>query len=651
MNMSRNPGNASSRLWRFLALLLLCVPRIGAAAPIETYGHLPSVEDVTLSPDGMRIAFVRTQGNARIVTIVALADRKPIGVFRVAEQKLRGVSWADDEHLLIYTSTTAVPIGFTGLQHEWLQLQVYDLTNRRTRRVPDDRDMPNNLRIMNVLAGPVMVRQSEGHAELYLHGYYADGRNYPMLLRVDLHTGRQKMIRLGESETRAWLVDRDGEVVAERDYDESSRTWALKIRLADRLSVVASGRDDIDQPAILGFGPTDDTVLVQFPEHGEEVWRLVSLKNGKVGPPMTAGASLSGPIEDPRTNRIIGGYRVEDVAKYVFFDLQMQIRWDAIVHAFDGANVHYVSASRNFRKFVVSVDGPRYGYLYELVDLDAHKALPIGDIYEGLDRPLNVRRITYDAADKLRIPAYLTLPRGRPEIGLPLVVLVHGGPATRDTVDFDWWAQALADMGYAVLQANFRGSTLSNSFLAAGYGEFGRKMQTDLSDGVRYLGQQGIVDPARVCIVGASYGGYAALAGVTLDPGVYRCAVSVAGISDLRRFLQWVNEQHLHESNDEQRYWNRFLGVMGADDPALAALSPMEHVEVITSPVLLVHGRDDTVVPYEQSELMFKALQKAGKDVQFVELQREDHWLSRGETRLQMLHAVADFLRKRNPPD
>jgi len=227
-------------------------------------------------------------------------------------------------------------------------------------------------------------------------------------------------------------------------------------------------------------------------------------------------------------------------------------------------------------------------------------------------------------------------------------VLPHGGPAVADTLQFDWWAQALASQGYAVLQPNYRGSALSLRFIEAGFGQWGRKMQTDLSDGVRYLAKQGVIDLARVCIVGGSYGGYAALAGVTLDPGVYRCAVAVAGISDLRRFRKWTIENHLSWS---QRYWDRFMGTADQNDPALVEISPIEHVSAVTVPVLLIHGRDDTVVPFEQSDMMLSALKRAGKSVQLVTMKHEDHWLSRSETRLQMLQASVEFLKANNPPN
>jgi dipeptidyl aminopeptidase/acylaminoacyl peptidase len=310
--------------------------------------------------------------------------------------------------------------------------------------------------------------------------------------------------------------------------------------------------------------------------------------------------------------------------------------------------VRLESSNAQFSKLVVRVDGPSQGLGYRLIDLVAGKASDLGPVYAGVTAPLEVRAINYPAADGLTIRAYLTLPRDRPASRLPLVVLPHGGPALRDTADFGWWPQALADQGYAVLQPNYRGSLIDWAFLAAGFGQWGRKMQTDLADGVRYLVQEGIADPARVCIVGASYGGYAALAGATLDTGVYRCAVSVAGPADLKRQLTWIDSKHGGRPSYEQRYWDRYMGVTGAGDPSLDAISPIRHVDAVTIPVLLIHGRDDTVVPYEQSQIMYDALRHAHKDVEFLTLKHEDHWLSRSETRLQMLTAVVRFLSEHN---
>ena len=267
-------------------------------------------------------------------------------------------------------------------------------------------------------------------------------------------------------------------------------------------------------------------------------WRLLSTKDGTLGAPMADDTGFSDPIADRSTHRLIGGVRLIDVPEYVFFDPAMEARWKSLVKAFDGDAVRLVSASADYSKLLVLVEGAKYGYCYELIDLDKASAKMVGKVYAGIEKPLEVRPHHVCGRGWSADTAYLTIPSGRAAHNLPLVVLPHGGPAVRDTAEFSWWSQALASEGYAVLRPNYRGSNLNWQHLKAGFGEWGRKMQTDLSDGVRYLVKEGIVDSSRVCIVGASYGGYAALAGVTLDPGVYRCAVSVAGLSDLALMLR-----------------------------------------------------------------------------------------------------------------
>ena len=181
--------------------------------------------------------------------------------------------------------------------------------------------------------------------------------------------------------------------------------------------------------------------------------------------------------------------------------------------------------------------------------------------------------------------------------------------------------------------------------------EWGRTMQDDLLDAVQWAGKQGLVDTARVCIMGASYGGYAALAGVALEPGLYRCAVAVAPISDPADMLRYIGRKERYGEQSGLRYLDRFLGVAGPKDPRLDAISPLKRVGQIAVPVLLIHGREDTVVPYEQSADMAKALKRAGKTVEFVSLDKEDHYLSRSATRLQMLASSVQFLLKYNPTD
>lgn len=655
---ARGPEKATMRALLAPSAVLAALGFLSAApfvraVPLEVYGRLPQIEDVALSPDGSQIAFVRTEGDARIVWVGPIADPKKAFPLRVGDEKLRDIRWADDSHVLLYVSAAqlismGVPAGYFNIRGELAQLQVLDVRTRKTTIVPSIHqiDTGRGLHWLNAISGTATVRRLGGHTVLFIKGVYFTSQLLPALFRLDLTTGLQQIVSEGDAATAAWLVGPDGELAAEEDYLGRQQDWVLRARLdgAPKMTEVAFGHQGIDLPEILGFGSDPDTILIQQTEDDKDVWKLLSLRDGKLGPPLGKDRTFQSPIEDGGMG-MIGGAYVDDYPHYVFFDPQVEQRWDAITAAFPGEQVQFVSTSDDYTKFVVLVEGASHGYAYFFIDLGTGHASMIGSAYEGITHPLEVRRITYPAQDGFAIPAYLTLPAGRPQTKLPLIVLPHGGPAVRDTAEFDWWSQALADQGYAVLRPNYRGSDLGRQFLEAGFGQWGRKMQTDLSDGVRYLAKEGIIDPARVCIVGGSYGGYAALAGVTLDPGVYRCAVSVAGISDLKRMLK--NEGW----GRTQRYWDRFMGVKGPGDPTLDAISPIEHVNAINVPVLLIHGRDDLVVPFEQSQVMFDAMTRAKKDVALVTLKREDHWLSRSETRLQMLQASVRFLRAHNPPD
>jgi dipeptidyl aminopeptidase/acylaminoacyl peptidase len=395
-----------------------------------------------------------------------------------------------------------------------------------------------------------------------------------------------------------------------------------------------------------GLTAGGDTLVIERADDGIPHFSTLPLTGGTPTPiaAMDGGSAL---FDDTRA--VIGAeVDTSSGIRYSFFDPAKQKLWDAIARAFPGEFVRLASWTQDWSKLILRVEGPKSGAAFFLLDTKTRHADWLADEYTGIlpENVAEVRAIHYAASDGLDIPAYLTLPRGVQPKGLPLVVLVHGGPQDHDRPGFDWWSQALASLGYAVLQPEFRGSSgVTPGFTAAGFGQWGRKMQTDLSDGVSYLSASGIVDPKRVCIAGASYGGYAAMAGVTLQAGIYRCAISVAGLSDLHRHLVDTGIETWGDDNIVRRYWLRFLGATGESDPLINQLSPVRHLDRLTVPLLLVHGTFDSVVQPSQSKEMFEAATKAGKQVSFVSLQGEDHNLARSATRLQMLQAMADFLR------
>jgi dipeptidyl aminopeptidase/acylaminoacyl peptidase len=254
--------------------------------------------------------------------------------------------------------------------------------------------------------------------------------------------------------------------------------------------------------------------------------------------------------------------------------------------------------------------------------------------------------VTFKARDGRAIPTLLTIPRSKVSSmkNLPAIVMPHGGPASYDTIDFDYEAQAFAQQGYMVIKPQFRGSSgFGAEHELAGRGEWGKKMQDDLSDALNFLVGKGIVDPKRVCIVGSSYGGYAALAGGAYTPELYKCVVAINGVTELHAFKSWVAEERGRSSSSVE-YWEDQFGGEEYTKAGAREASPAASAETFTAPVLLIHGKNDKVVPISQSELMYKALKKAKKSVEIIKLDGEDHHLSEGATRLQTLDASIKFV-------
>ncbi|RZJ28317.1 MAG: S9 family peptidase [Brevundimonas sp.] len=578
-----------------------------------------------------------------------------LGRIEVGLAKVRDLTWIGENNLMITTTSTQSLSELGGRRGDVRLGQIYDVERRRLASV-----LHNAAGVSPLLAGAVEIRRlPEG--EVAFVRAFSFGTDRTSLYRLDPATGRgREAVRLGD-DIRSLVLDAQAQPLASSTYDQTSGRWGLGFWNGRSFDENWSTVAPLDPPYIMGMGRDGRSVLVSARREDSQ---SVTDENGAVvfevnaagtWTPMPLGGRVY-PLYHPVTEALFGSARSTDEGtEYRFLDATASAAWTTVSEALEGRSPELAGWSDDMQTILAYTSGPEDSGSYHLFDLNRRTMNTVGQAYPSIpaDQVGKVTPIEYEAADGLKIHGYLTLPPGvdSPQ-GLPLVVLAHGGPASRDALGFDWWAQAVASRGYAVLQANFRGSTgYGRAFLEAGYGEWGRKMQTDLSDGVRYLAGRGIVDPARVCIMGASYGGYAAMAGPTLDRGVYRCAVSVAGVSDLRRMVETEAREAGRPNNETVRYWNRFMGASRLGDRAIDSLSPARLADQADAPILLLHGKDDTVVPIEQSRLMAEALRRAGKPHEFIELLGEDHYLSRTETRQRMLAEAMRFLEVYNPPN
>ena len=282
---------------------------------------------------------------------------------------------------------------------------------------------------------------------------------------------------------------------------------------------------------------------------------------------------------------------------------------------------------------------------------DRKKLQNLFAVRPGIDPKKMSEQLVYDyvARDGLALVSYLTLPKGRDPKALALIVYPHGGPSARDYWGFDPTVQFLAGMGYAVLQPQFRGSTgYGYDFFSKGFRQWGLAMQDDLTDGVMSLVKQGVVDPKRVCIMGASYGGYATMMGLIKDPELYKCGVNLLGVTNLNYLF---TEGRWSKDKASEMEWKRIMGDPDTMKEQFIATSPMKQAEKIKAPVFMAYGEKDSRVPLIHGEDMRDALKKYGKVYEYMELKDEEHGFSSEEVKFKVFGGIETFLKKYNPPN
>jgi dipeptidyl aminopeptidase/acylaminoacyl peptidase len=638
-------GANELRALLFSFWLSVSVPAVAtppAPLPVSDFAQLPFLRDPLLSPDGKHIAARLLVEDKVLVAIMQLdgASAKRRAVLNIEKSTIYGYQWAGNGKLLLSVLMTAP---FFGVPIPVTSLVGYDLaTGKMTALSREMRGLDNDNVIFADPNGSYAL--VSGQKLLFAQ---------PSVFRVDLSTGDAKIVQPATLGIDQWFADADGTVRAGFAYD--ARRWKLFYRDTPdaklrRIDSRDHRQDDSVIEGVRFMGNAGQGAVITDSKTGRFAAYRYDFASDSIGEPLFEHPSNDAAelIMSADGGQVEGVAYEDDRPRIAWLDphrKELQARLDKALPA-KLNRVMGMSADGGIVLFWSGAANDPGGYY--LFDTKAKRIQTLVQPYDKV-RPQNlseVRPVSYTARDGTVIPGYLTLPHDRPHKNLPLVVMPHGGPFARDSWAYDPWAQMLADRGYAVLQPNFRGSTgYGRAYVEKGYGQWGLAMQDDLDDGMDWLVSQGLADPKRTCIMGASYGGYAALWGAIRNPERYRCAVSMAGVTDVRAMLKY-DKKHFGAPRYARKWEAR---VEGEEKRDLDSVSPVQQAARMTVPVLIAHGVKDDNVPYVQATKLRDALKAAGKRFDFIDYPEAGHSFHKVEDSVDFMKRVEAFLATHNP--
>ena len=613
--------------------------------PTEVFGSPPLISNVKISPNGEKIAMYATLQNGESAILVRdLTENKPLKPIATSDNKtlkLLGFSWFSDDIILA---------------RAWLASDFYGtkLDNTRLLRVNVDgtgfeplfkkrhfKDLP-----WQPPQQTGIIDWLEDDKDHILVQIPMSNMRSPDVVKVNVKKNTIKIVKKGVAGTRSWMTDEYGEVRIGRTYDRdrSAGTIIFKDSGSTKWRTVwkfkTLGEDSV---GVLGFGKDPNKVWFEAYKDGRIAVFSADISKQNFEPELV----YSHPKRDVESSlRYKEGSK--DPIGISFRDENYHlITWDEeqaefekrIYELFPDQDVYFGTTSKDENRYIIFVENSSTPGSFYIGDKKLGTLDLITHSYPALaNKVLPAKEtISYKARDGLDIEAFLTLPEGRDK-DLPTIIFPHGGPIAADGAKgFDYWTSFFANRGYAVVQMNFRGSTgYGYDFMKAGLGQWGGQMQEDVEDATKWAIEKGIADPERICIVGGSYGGYAALMGAATS-NLYKCSVSFAGVSDLLYLL-----------DDSRRYGGEetlriMLGNKSRQE--LKDTSPVNLADKIKIPVLLVQGDDDSRVLLKHGQKMRDAMEEAGVNYKYIEQENSDHFLTLKRNRLQFFQETEKFLK------
>ena len=611
--------------------------------PLEAFAQLKSASQMKLSPDGTHLAYFMVYKGRQVILVKTLEGNVVGGIPAGDGAEISWFQWANDERLVIsYTSRR------------------YSSITRETRLFGADRNgknitnliLPRKKSSIGTRLGketiPAQVQDDvidwlPDDPDHIMVALDSDLDGSDEVRKINVLSGKFKEITKGRQGIQSYQTDQQHKLRLAWGYDKSNFKNRYKIP-------GTKGWRDIEKAPwgekgfdLLAFTPDPKIAYAKgYNAKGRKAVFRINLETDEILDPVFSHDVVDYDylVSHPVTGNPIGVQYTVDQPKVAYFDKNLQRIQKIVDKALPDTVNKLVGLQEKKKLYLVRAMSDIESGVYYLLDMNKKELKFIAETMPGItsDDMARVQVVEYENRIGVPIPGYLTIPRGKSVKKLPTIVYVHGGPHARDTRMFDYMVQFLASRGYAVLQPNFQGSSgFGRAFENAGRHQWGGRMQDDVTDGTKWLIEQGIADPERICIIGASYGGYAAAMGLIKTPNLFRCAASINAVLNMPSLIR-QDEKYIGGT-----VWTK---TMGMEDKDSEEVSPYHRVDEIMKPLLIVHAKDDHRVRYSQAERMARKMKKRNKDVTLVTLEDGDHFQDTEVSRVETLIAVEKFLAK-----
>lgn len=633
------------------AVLLFCGTALAKSnIPLSNFNHMPMVMQPTLSPNGEQIAVITNREGVTQVTLVPFDNPSELSVLlELGGEKYRieEIDWVNDERLIVSVSQP-----FKMFKNRYRTNHIYSIStdgksvfeltkrgNQQQTKLEFYYSRPHLLSLLPKDPKHILVTVND-----------ARDNNYSSVFKVNVDTGEFEKYLANGDKIVGWHVNRLGEVLmavgTDDDYNTDISYYYTRKSENDKWRLVKKVEAFADErffPRL--YEPETNSIIIESDHELNKMalWRYhIDTGDYDLLGEAPDNYDIDGPIwQRDGDNYTIVGYRYTDhFSKRVYFDQASQKTSQQIANLFAkrGLQAGIYSRDEAKNRMILSTLSDNKAPTFYTYDKKKAQISPWYGQYPGLNKA-NLPKVTpfeFKARDGMLLNGYITVPEGVKNP--PLVLFPHGGPyGVRDYQYFDPFVQAFASRGYAVLQVNYRGSGgFGNSYQTVGYGEWGKTMQTDLIDAVNWVKDQKLADTGNACIAGASYGGYAALAAGYQTPKLFKCIVSIAGIGDMGALVSLEKRRGTSKS-----FLSKAIKNVNEN---MEPISPAYHATKFEAPVLLIHGKADTRVSYRQSEQMYDALKKAGKDVEIELFKFGTHHLDDVSNRKEAMELMVEFL-------